>query len=223
MNELTTCPIKLSESFHEMINIDKIKNSLWFDNFTKVTINEKVNLPINITHLTFDNNFNESINGYVPSTVTHLTFGKNFNQKLVTYYPIDYDLAAKYSLMLDSPEKYATEIELFKKEHKYIGKAPDYHVPNGVTHVVFGEHFNQDIKECLPPSIKEIVCVGNINREWKSEIIRLLENAYDDLLYETPTHGHIRLVFVGDGDGEMMQIVFRNNPDYVLVGGNIKS
>lgn len=72
---LMTCK-RISECnfyFTKNINTCFIINSRWFDHFTNVNINRNnTKLPLNVTYLTFNCNFNKPINDYIPSTVTHL-------------------------------------------------------------------------------------------------------------------------------------------------------
>ena len=48
--------------------------------YNKSEFNKKVELPINITHLTFGDYFNQKVE--LPINITHLTFGWCFNQKV---------------------------------------------------------------------------------------------------------------------------------------------
>lgn len=74
---------KCSVSFDEMMDLNKIINSQWFNKFTNIFINNNVNeLPLNITKLTFRDNFNNEITMKIPSTVTHLAFGTYFQKSV---------------------------------------------------------------------------------------------------------------------------------------------
>lgn len=85
---LMTCKeiSKCNFYFNENINASEIINSQWFDRFTNVTINKKINkLPLNVTHLTFDAYFNKVIHDYISFTITHLRIYCNIgfiNRKL---------------------------------------------------------------------------------------------------------------------------------------------
>jgi len=63
------------------VPVDSIKRLSYFNNFTNVVANNTVAvLPTLVTHLTFDDYFNELMPpNFVPRTVTHLTFGRDFN------------------------------------------------------------------------------------------------------------------------------------------------
>lgn len=74
---------KCSVSFNEMINLNKIIYSRWFNKFTNIFINDNVNeLPLNITKLTFHDHFNSEVTMKIPSTVTHLAFGTYFQKSV---------------------------------------------------------------------------------------------------------------------------------------------
>lgn len=51
---------------------------LIYDKFLRVISND-MQFPKYVTHLTFDEKFNQKIRGIIPNTVTHLTFGEKFN------------------------------------------------------------------------------------------------------------------------------------------------
>ena len=62
--------------FYEQININKIINLEWYDNFINVIVSDNCDkLPLCVTHLTFCSDFNQPIIDAFPSKVTHLTFG----------------------------------------------------------------------------------------------------------------------------------------------------
>jgi hypothetical protein len=93
--------------------------------YQKSIFDKKVELPENLTHLTFGFNFNQEIK--LPPNLTHLTFGELFNQKVV----------------LPSNLTHLTFGYRFNQEIK---------LPPNLTHLTFGEEFNQKVE--LPNSIK---------------------------------------------------------------------
>jgi hypothetical protein len=86
--------------YTEFITFSKIKVLPYFDNFENILLDitsvvvypicakfihflaSEPNVSCGITHLTFDDSFNQPINDRIPSSVTHLTFGLYFNQLL---------------------------------------------------------------------------------------------------------------------------------------------
>ena len=165
-----------------------------FDKFTNVIVKNKVKLPMNVTHLTFDDEFNESVLGYVPHTVTHLTFGKKFDQDIITSGEMDDSLIKELVSLMDTAKTNPAALELFKKEHEYLGDPPQYHIPKGVTHVTFGENFRRVVIACFPSSTKEIICVGNINGHWKYKITNLVRNACHELFYDSVGEDSVTLI-----------------------------
>jgi hypothetical protein len=72
------------------IETNNIYNIKYESNFIRNKFNQEVNLPPNLTHLTFGYYFNQQVNN-LPKSLIHLTFGYKFNQKvenlpnLITY------------------------------------------------------------------------------------------------------------------------------------------
>ena len=60
-------------------DLKNLNNLIFFGS----NFNEHIELPKNITHLTFCYSFNKSI--VLPEKITHLTFGNNFNQPVVLH------------------------------------------------------------------------------------------------------------------------------------------
>ena len=88
-NLLITCKTisKCRFIFTGKVNIESITKSNWFDHFINVCVNKLSKLPPMITHLTFDDRFNKSIQSYIPSTVMHLTFGEDFDKPIKGHIP----------------------------------------------------------------------------------------------------------------------------------------
>ena len=99
---LTNCKIY----FKQIININKVINSRWFNQFTNLEVNNTDKFPSalshitfnfrfsgntdnipSITHLTFGAKFNKPVNN-LPHSITHLTFGWCFNQSVNNLPPI---------------------------------------------------------------------------------------------------------------------------------------
>jgi len=69
--------------FYDMILIDKIGKSIWFNKFTNILIYCNVQkLPLSINKLTFDEHFNSQITMKIPPTITHLSFGTYFQKSV---------------------------------------------------------------------------------------------------------------------------------------------
>ena len=87
-------------------------------------------LPSTITHITFGDSFNHSVNRVLPSSLLHLTFGKSYNSS-VRYLPNNIT-------------------------HLTFGDSfnlPVDFLPKSITHLTFGEEFNQPLTN-LPPTLQ---------------------------------------------------------------------
>jgi len=154
---LRTC-IKISDfSFHfyDIIDIEKIIKSKWFDRFINVrfgTDMERLSRTVsviydndhiivnriissNVKYLTFSARFNRPIKGLFPLSVTHLDFGDWFNQSVKSCI---------------SPS--VTHL-IFSKD---FNKTVYGRIPSSVTHLTFGDHFNRSIYQCIPSSVTHL-------------------------------------------------------------------
>ena len=134
--------------FNEMIAVEKIAGSRWFNNFVDILVFDntsilpsftqyltfKTDLPINnyisstVTHLTFGSSFNQSVKNCIPSSVTHLTFGFYFNQSI------------------------------------------ENSIPSSVTHLTFDNYFRQPIEKCIPPSVTHLKLGHRFNQYSENSI-----------------------------------------------------
>ncbi len=115
------------------------------------------NIPSNVTHLIFNDYFNQPLSvGVIPNSVTHLVFGCEFNQ------------------IVDIPNS-VTHL-LFG----YNFNRPLY-IPNSVIYLRFGYEFNQIVD--IPNSVKDLT-IGNefdiVNNIIPNNVIHLTYN----ILYE---------------------------------------
>lgn len=149
------------------------------DNSNKSTLT--ITLPKNITHLSFDNNFNgpipsrattaESVvpQNFIPSTVIYINFGNKFNQPLTHIIP-------KSARCLIFGIFYDQSIE-------------PYTIPDSVQYLKFGCYFNQKIIQnvlpvrtkpnvgcklafCLPKNLKYLIFGRSFNQKIKSNVIQ---------------------------------------------------
>src|SRR5688572_15594005 len=96
--------IKHKLIYREKIDVHRIQNLSFFDNFRSIKMScvcdlyqkyivyvnpnrtydepTKDKLPLLVTHLEFDIFFNREIKNTIPSSVTHLIFGNMFNQSI---------------------------------------------------------------------------------------------------------------------------------------------
>ncbi len=96
-------------------------------------------IPQNVTHLTFEDDFNQPlVSGVIPNSVTHLTFGWSFNQPLTQ----------GVTCVIPNSVTHLTFGENFNQPLV---------VPNSVTHLTFGRSFNQPLSTgAIPNSVTHL-------------------------------------------------------------------
>ncbi len=106
-------------------------------------------LPNSITHLTFGNNFNKSINK-LPSSITHLEFGNNFNRPVnnlpnsITHLTF----GNNFEQSVDNLPNLITHLTFGHWFNLLVNN-----LPNSITHLTFGERFNKCVDN-LPKGMK---------------------------------------------------------------------
>jgi len=125
---------------------DNYKNDNLFDNYENDNykyseyigseFNREIDLPQNLTHLTFGNDFNQKVD--LPHNLTHLTFGNNFNQKV-------------------NLETNLTHLTF----GLYFNQKVD--LPPNLTHLIFGNWFNQKVD--LPQNLTHLTLDWNFNQK----------------------------------------------------------
>ena len=93
-----------------------------------ITTNPTSNFISNITHLTFNWQFNQDVRGCIPNSVTHLTFGYSFNQNIKDCIPNS-----------------VTHLTFGFRFNQDITNC----IPNSVSHLTLGQLFNKNIKDCI--------------------------------------------------------------------------
>ncbi len=90
----------------------------------------KNNIPLNVTHLIFEKEFNQPI--VIPNSVTHLIFGCNFNQPIVIPNSVTYlSFGYEFNQIVDIPNSVI---------HLIIGNEFDIidnNIPNSVNHLTY--------------------------------------------------------------------------------------
>lgn len=80
---ITTYMSKCDFYFNDMIEINKIIHSQWFNKFTNILVNDtRIKIPLSVTKLTFGFDFDYLIKGFIPSTVIYLDLGDHFNMPI---------------------------------------------------------------------------------------------------------------------------------------------
>ena len=114
----------IGSKFNQKVELPENLTHLTFgENF-----NQKVELPVNLSHLTFGDCFNQKVD--LPSNLTHLTFGSDFNQKVELPFDIKY-------LKLENDESHNLD-----------------YLPEGIEEIELGEYFQDETLCNLPNSLK---------------------------------------------------------------------
>lgn len=125
--------------FDQIVPLDKIINSKYFNNFTNIILKKLVYpniFPNRITHLTI--NIWSSL-FTIPNTVTHLTYNENYLPLIKGFIPnsVTHDVThLTFGYYFDQPTKNA--------------------IPDSVTHLTFDSYLEPKI-DSLPISLKEIM------------------------------------------------------------------
>jgi len=155
-------------------DITLIEKLPYFDNFERVMVSnakhilpkyvkriyffahDTDNIPPFITHLIFDDVFDQSIKGKIPTSVIHLRLGHRFNRPIKDCIPSS-----------------ATELYF----GAYFNQPIKDCIPSSVTKLYFCNSFNQPIKGCIPPFVTHLDFGWDFNHSIKGciplTIIRL--------------------------------------------------
>ena len=132
--------------FYELVKMNdmEIRNSMWFDRFTKIICNNvNIRIPLYVTHIFFSDLFDELVGNFIPSTVTHVVFGDFFNQPVNGCIPTS-----------------VTHLTFKSCFNQFI----DNSIPPSVTHLIFGHRFNLPIKNNIPSSVTHLTFGKNFGR-----------------------------------------------------------
>lgn len=173
------CPIY----FRETYELEKIEKSQWFDYFTDVIVsNTKIPLPLHCKILTFDDLFNESIDGYITSPITHLDFGFNFNQSVKKCIPnsvIYLTFGENFNRSIeDSIPSSVTHLDF----GDYFDQCVTGHIPTSVTHLTFGYSFNIFKKNIIPSSVEKLILYGGFLKEGIGKIKKNISGSNTKIL-----------------------------------------
>jgi hypothetical protein len=195
-NKIIFSNYKLNEDLFEKYENLDFKGLKWFG----FGFNQKVDLPENLTHLTFNDDFNQEV--HLPKNLTHLTFGWKFNQKVELPDNLTHLTFGRwFNKEVELPEnlthltfgcRFNQKVELPEKiTHLTFGYYfnQEVHLPENLTHLTFGENFNQKVE--LPLGIKYLKLENDedYNLDYLPEGIEELdlgEYFQDDTLYNLP-------------------------------------
>lgn len=168
--------LKHEFTYHDKVNISKIRNLSYFDQFECVVFEEadvcdecpkKVKyvhatlhegrsyMPRHVTHLFVCSCYRSHIKSIVPDTVTHLAFGDNFNQSLQNNIPgvTNLTVGQSFKQPLDTGIPTVTHLTF----GNYFDNVISYKISSSVTHLTFGRRFNQNIAGAIPDSVTHLI------------------------------------------------------------------
>ncbi|AEX61954.1 FNIP repeat-containing protein [Megavirus courdo7] len=173
INFSSCCTKLLSFRKHFMLDkiypYDQVKNHLDIFNFKYIVYRANSReIPDRVTHLFFDDYFNESIKDCIsmrthaepitlrciPNTVTHMQFGVKFNQNIKDCIP-------------DS----VTNLQFGDNFNQSIKDC----LSNGIKCIRFGYNFNQDIDQTFPDTVTDIHFGFHFNKPIKNNLPEKLE------------------------------------------------
>jgi hypothetical protein len=176
--------LKFKIIYTELISISKIKSLSYFDNFESVSLDmytmrcpkyvkfihflvNSIDIPDEVTHLTFNHIFNKPIENCIPHSVTHLTFGWKFDQEIdncipssVTHLTFGWNFNQSIDNCIPSSVTHLTF-------GRHFDQPINNCIPSSVTHLTFGRYFNQPINNCIPSSVTHLTFGKNFNQSIK--------------------------------------------------------
>jgi len=177
--------------YREKIKVRTIMYLSYFNNFERVELLDTyllcpkfarykyffactTNIPVqlidmNITHLTFADEFNRTIKDKIPLSVTYLTFGHKFNQ------PIENNIPSSVTHLIFGRD-FCNSIDT---------------IPSSVTHLTFGDNFNRIIKNRLPKSVTHLTFGRSFNKKIKDSIPSSVTHLIFGTCFNHPTKGNI--------------------------------
>jgi len=142
---------KLLLNYKKVIFSDYELTYILFDNYEKFDyensgyewcwdksqFNQKINLPLNLTYITFGLSFNQKIE--LPQNLTHLTFGEWFNQEVDLPPNLTHLTFGRYfNQKVDLPPN-LTHLTFGRYFNQKVN------LSSNLTHLTFGYHFNQKV------------------------------------------------------------------------------
>jgi len=119
----------------------------YFPTMTSLFNTIYTNIHYETIYITFNDSFNESIDNIIfPPLIRKIIFGKNFNQPIGRY-------TCDTRMNVGCTFNFTIYINGIMTDKYYIHK----YIPESVTHVTFGENFNQFINDFLPKQTKHVI------------------------------------------------------------------
>lgn len=189
--------LKYEIKFSGVYEYDKVKNSPFYDNikFMKYKATN-LDIPKKITHLTFENNFNEPIENKIDDNISgnliSLDLGCNFN------YPISEFISKcanikdlRIGYWFNQPlNKIPTGITHLTLGNSYRSSLKNI-LPNSLTHITFGDNFNESLENIIPSNIKALKFGFSFNQSITGFIPNGTTHLFFDWMFDKQITGNI--------------------------------
>lgn len=140
--------LSITKNFHQLKGLVKFTEEieyvdiqhLWYrQQFTNIVVEDLTEkISNNVTHLRFDDDFNQSIENAIPNSVIDLRFGRKFNQEIIGHIP--------------------NGITYLCFSHEF-NKSIENAIPHSVTYLHIGHGFDRKLLVHLPSSVTHLsVC-----------------------------------------------------------------
>ena len=142
--------------FTDPILLDLISDLWYYNSFINIITTTLQVFPTHTKYLTFETEFTEYIENYIPSSVTHLTFNCYFIQDKDNCIPFGVThLTFKYGFVYQN--NYGTVYRFNPNINLCI--------PSSVINLTFGSVFNMDIAKCIPPNVTHLTLWYTFNED----------------------------------------------------------
>lgn len=178
--------LKYKMIYRKKVNVKKIRNLRYFDNFESIILSDVVRfpkfvkyveikicrwksnilfdyMPQTVTHLLY--NSNHQILHPIPKTIAYLKFGRYYNQSIVNIIPLSVT-----HLVFD----------------KCFNQPVKGNIPDSVTYLEFGDEFNQPIEDSIPPSVTDLKFGYFFNKSIKNNLPSSITHLQFDYFFDQP-------------------------------------
>ncbi|BCS82656.1 F-box and FNIP repeat-containing protein [Cotonvirus japonicus] len=181
----------------DVYEYDKVKNSPFYNNIKFIKYKAtNLGVPEKITHLTFENNFNEPIENKIDDNISKnlisLDLGCNFNHPINEFISKcvnlkDLRVGCWFNQPLDKLPPGITHLTL---GNSYICSLKNV-LPNSLTHITFGDNFNESLENIIPPNIKALKFGFSFNQPITGVIPNGITHLFFDWMFDQQITGNI--------------------------------
>ena len=185
---------KTKFTYDKQIKIDEYFKNLWYyDRLTNISVDEGFKFPRFVTHLTIrpwlDGTFT-FYEGCIPNSITHLKFDEDFNQPVFNYIP---NSVTHLMFMFGFNQDIKKSIPNSVTNLTFIGhfnQNIEGCIPSSVTHLTLSCHFDQPLNN-IPNSVTHLKLSFYLYRKCIPNSVTHLElerGNYEDLIPNSVTH-----------------------------------